>query len=255
MIVSVERGILVSHRSIPDTARPCLWVSAGLLTYGLCDRDFECERCPLDAALRRGEPLQDRECGGLVAPSRHAGDFPEDRRYTTGHGWVQAGEGQSGGPLRFGLDAFAAATIGRCRGITWNSPGRSLARGETVCRIDLGLGLLWLGAPVRGHLTRENSALQDRPEQLVAEPYTAGWIAEFMAEDMAEVGQLATADVARETSRLDLQRFRRRVAMHLLADDAARVGHTMADGGELLTDLRQMLGGTKYLDIIRELIY
>jgi hypothetical protein len=43
--------------------------------------------------------------------------------------------------------------------------------------------------------------------------------------------------------------------MHLLADDAGRVGRTLADGGEMLTDLRQMLGGPKYLDIIREFIH
>jgi hypothetical protein len=72
---------------------------------------------------------------------------------------------------------------------------------------------------------------------------------------MADVEQLVTAELSRERSRLDLQRFRRRVAMHLLADDAGRVGRTLADGGELLTDLRQMLGGPKYLDIVRELIY
>jgi hypothetical protein len=104
-------------------------------------------------------------------------------------------------------------------------------------------------------LARENQALRDHPEQVVTAPYTEGWIAEFIAEDMAEVEQLVTAELSRERSRLDLQRFRRRVAMHLLADDAGRVGRTLADGGELLTDLRQMLGGPKYLDIIRDLIY
>ena len=104
-------------------------------------------------------------------------------------------------------------------------------------------------------MVRDNQALRDRPEQLVTAPYTEGWIAEFMAEDMADLDQLTPADLSRERTRLDLQRFRRRVAMQLLADDAGRVGRTMADGGELLTDLRQMLGGSKYLDIIRELIY
>ena len=109
--------------------------------------------------------------------------------------------------------------------------------------------------PAAGSVVKENPALQDRPEQLVTASYTEGWIAEFQAEDMADMEQLVPAELARERSRLDLQRFRRRVAMHLLADDAGRVGRTLADGGELLTDLRQMLGGPKYLDIIREFIY
>lgn len=245
----------MSHPVIPDSARACLWMSAGLLTYRLCDRDFDCERCSLDAALRRGDPLGSRDHEALLAPNHGTGDFPEDCRYTAGHSWVQIMAGQDGGRLRFGLDTFAAAIIGRCSGVTWNPPGRLLAHGEAVCRLDLGLGALWIGAPVRGSVVKENPALRDRPEQLVTAPYTEGWIAEFIAEDMAEVDQLVSAELSRERSRLDLQRFRRRVAMQLLADDAGRVGRTLADGGELLTDLRQMLGGPKYLDIVRELIY
>jgi glycine cleavage system H lipoate-binding protein len=246
---------MMSHPVIPDSARPCLWMSAGLLTYRLCDRDFDCERCPLDAALRRGELVGSRDHEALLAPDRDTSDFPEDRRYTAGHGWVQVLEGQGGGRLRLGLDTFAAAIIGRCGGIAWNPPGRSLAQGDPICRLDLGLGAMWIGAPLAGFVVKENPALQDHSEQLVTASYTEGWIAEFQAGDMAGMEQLVPAELARERSRLDLQRFRRRVAMHLLADDAGRVGRTLADGGELLTDLRQMLGGPKYLDIIREFIY
>lgn len=28
-------------------------MAAGLIAYRLCDREFDCERCPLDIALRR----------------------------------------------------------------------------------------------------------------------------------------------------------------------------------------------------------
>ena len=134
----------MSHPVLPDSARPCLWMSAGLLTYRLCDRDFDCERCPLDAALRRGDLLGSRDHEALLAPNHDPSDFPEDRRYTAGHSWVQVVDGQDGGRLRFGLDTFAAAIIGRCSGVTWNLAGRSLACGDEVCRLDLGIGALWI---------------------------------------------------------------------------------------------------------------
>ena len=94
----------MSHPVSPDSVRPCLWMSAGLLTYRLCDRDFDCEGCPLDSALRRGDLLGNRDREALLTPNRDADDFPEDRRYTTGHCWVQVIEGQDGGKFRFGLD-------------------------------------------------------------------------------------------------------------------------------------------------------
>jgi len=65
---------------------------------------------------------------------------------------------------------------------------------------------MWIGAPLAGSVVKENPALQDLPEQLVTAPYTEGWIAEFQAEDMADMKQLVPAELARERSRLDLQR-------------------------------------------------
>jgi hypothetical protein len=31
----------------------CVWMDAGVVNYKLCDRGFDCERCPLDQALHR----------------------------------------------------------------------------------------------------------------------------------------------------------------------------------------------------------
>lgn len=31
---------------------PCVWMSAGLVAFKLCDREGECESCPFDQAMR-----------------------------------------------------------------------------------------------------------------------------------------------------------------------------------------------------------
>jgi hypothetical protein len=49
---------------IGDERRPargperCVWMQAGVVGYKLCDREFDCDRCPFDAALR-GEAARD----------------------------------------------------------------------------------------------------------------------------------------------------------------------------------------------------
>ncbi len=35
----------------PDELR-CVWMSAGILSYQLCDRAFDCDHCALDQAMR-----------------------------------------------------------------------------------------------------------------------------------------------------------------------------------------------------------
>jgi glycine cleavage system H protein len=238
--------------SVRERAHVCVWMSAGVLTYRLCDRGFDCDRCPLDAALRGGLAAGAR-FETLLAPSRDARLFPDDRRYTAGHSWVQRLGGQNGRLLRFGLDAFAAAVVGRCGEVAWRAPGRTVGRGETVCHIDLGLGALPIGAPLPGAVVSENAALKSNPAFLVTEPYSEGWILEMSPADPAEVDGLMTADAAREKARDDLQRFRRRIALQLLAD--TKVGRTMADGGEAIADLRQVVGGPAYSQFLREFIH
>jgi len=33
-------------------APACIWMQAGVIRFWLCDRDYDCQNCPLDAALR-----------------------------------------------------------------------------------------------------------------------------------------------------------------------------------------------------------
>jgi hypothetical protein len=44
----------------------CVWMRAGVIRFWLCDRDFDCENCPLDAALRGTRPRPEQ-----AVPHRH----------------------------------------------------------------------------------------------------------------------------------------------------------------------------------------
>jgi hypothetical protein len=49
-------------RQDPPDALPCVWMSAGLVAFKLCDREGECEGCPFDRAMREplGRPVRHR---------------------------------------------------------------------------------------------------------------------------------------------------------------------------------------------------
>lgn len=42
----------------------CIWMASGVVTYKLCDFEYNCEACPFDQALREGTPSP--VCGGCV---------------------------------------------------------------------------------------------------------------------------------------------------------------------------------------------
>ncbi|HET8645551.1 MAG TPA: glycine cleavage system protein H [Vicinamibacteria bacterium] len=222
---------------------PCIWMSAGLVRYKLCDRDFDCEHCPLDAALR-GESSWP---GPAPADAPRALDFPPDRRYSPGHLWVAP---RPHGEVGTGVDAVAAALLGTARGVRWSACGR-VQRGEVVATLDLPYGLLPIAAPVGGRRFHGNEALDRAPSLLASDPYGEGWL--FAMAGAGDDGLLDPAAAAAQ-ARLDLRHFRRRAALLLLAE-ASALGATLPDGGEALTDLRHMLGPRRYLELVRELVH
>jgi glycine cleavage system H protein len=228
-------------------------MSAGLVTYKVCDRQFECGHCPLDAGLREGTVVSVHGEGRLP-PRRTAGVFPHDRRYGSGHCWLKAVGPLDDGRHRLGLDAFAAAIIGHCDRVRWKVSPRAVPQDEAICLIDLGLGALPMRAPIRGVVVDGNPSLDREPGLLVTSPYDDGWILEFQVLEVADLGALMAAEVARTKARMDLRRFRRRIAVQLFADEQV-MEEIAAEDEELTADLRQMLGGAFYLDLLRELIH
>jgi glycine cleavage system H protein len=220
----------------------------------LCDRDFDCDHCPLDAALRR-HPVAGRADEQAENAHRNGEDFPDDRRYTPGHWWIHVQPHGDGDLVRCGLDIFATTIIAHCDGIVRRCSHQQLAAGDPVCEIDFGLGRLQLRAPLEGAVSGWNSSLFDHPGQLVDSPYDQGWIMELTSVDRSSLERLVSAPAMRQKSQFDMQRFRRQIATRALADEVSALGTTAADGGHLVTDLRYLLGGTGYVEMVGELIY
>lgn len=242
----------MSRVSTNQQTLPCIWMSAELLSYKLCDRDLDCEHCPLDAALR-GPTWQASRRTSLLSVSEVTKSFPDDRLFSPGHSWVHLHNPCDERVVRFGLDAFAATIIGQCCKVTGPDVGLEKGPGEDLCEIDVGLGVLTVSAPVGASVVAKNKRLESDPSQLVTDPFGDGWIADLQVHEPSQLVSLSGARRAREQTRMDLRRFRRRVALQLLADTEG-IGPCLPDGGEL-ADLRQILAGNAYLNLVRELIH
>jgi glycine cleavage system H protein len=239
---------LAGLRVLPEGAQPCVWMTAGLLTYKLCDRDLDCEHCALDAALR-GERLPVSPGRASRPPAAWA--FPDDRRYGRTHLWAQA---IPQGGVRLGVDALAAGLLGDVRAVVLPDVGTALRSGKSAVRFEVLGGSVILGIPTTGVVTATNSTLASHPDLVVAEPYTAGWLLEhsaptFPVGDRVD-GLLSARDTAQEAA-LALRRLWRRIAMELLAG-TAQAEAALADWGGRLAGLRQILDGPRYLELVTE---
>jgi len=217
-------------------------MTAGLVSWKLCDRDFDCEHCPLDEALRGGGVRPHS------APLHEAAtdmEFPDALRYHRLHGWVaDVGDGRA----RVGLDALAVRMLDRLTSIVLPAPDSRVEQGRTACWVADDAELIPLCAPLSGTVVATNHLVQEHPGIVGASPYDRGWLYEIEGPETGSPEGMLSAAQMRTRAGAQMRQLNRRVCASLAPD--ARVGVTMADGGVRLHDLRKVLGVSRYHRLI-----
>ena len=236
---------------IPPEELRCVWMTAGVLAYQLCNRTLDCDNCPLDAAITRRFTSRVPGTEEEHAILAHAAllQIPEEGyHYSRNHWWARRVEGER---VRLGIEADLAQALLAVKTIVFPSPGQRARKGQTCIWVVVEGGTLPLEAPLDGVVRKVNHDLVSKPHLLRLEPYGDGWLCELEADAPDAISEdLFTAGVARPKFAADRKRF-------LTSLDGARrgkrpaVGRTLADGGEKLRNFSEILGPSRYFAIVR----
>jgi len=146
---------------------PCVWVTAGVLSYRPCDREYECEDCPLFLALRgtapgagadRGEPVLNDAAGRYLAALGAGCTLHLDRAYSAEGLWL---EPEPSGDVRVGLDDYTRRLLQPLDGVVLPRVGVWLQHGAPCAWLERGRLAVPLRSPVAGEVleVRERPAL------------------------------------------------------------------------------------------------
>jgi glycine cleavage system H protein len=246
----------------------CVWVNAGVLNYKLCDRAFECEQCPLDAALRDHASgyLDDDatltetmiafpDWEQLPAESRpllepfHAIPLCSNARYSAHHIWVRL---LGSGMVRMGLDSFAAALLPDDAQLVTVAHKTQLREGEAFGWVYAWNRTLPLPSPVAGNVVCRNGGRVETIGKVRENPYRAGSLLSISPA----AGALATARVYSPTTHSKrIQRNCRSIAARVArAMPKSELGVCLNDGGQPVISLEQMFGTERYWKLVTRLI-
>jgi glycine cleavage system H protein len=235
---------------IPPQESKCVWMTAGILSYQLCDRAFDCEECALDVALRQRftqhQPKVDR--GKVPAVVKPQEDSGAGVLFGRKHLWVKR-KGDS--KVRLGIEPGMASVLVSPMAIVLPALGAAIARNKACSWIVLGGGTLPMISPITGQVVATNGMLAEHPHAVCASPLDEGWLFELAVSmvDLDDADVLATADVARFYAE-DEGPLRQ-----LLATEVQK---TESEGSQVHTDhrraierLSEKLGPTEYLKLLR----
>lgn len=252
---------------------PCVWVLSGVLSYRLCDRDYDCEHCELHHALsgdkghssckRRSVLTEGSSAGSYLSDSWEAAAAGAhlshllsgcrlylDRPYCPPHFWLtQTAEDL----VTVGLDGTLLRFLQPVKRIVLPSPGIRLDRKQPCGWIAREHIAVPLRMPIAGEVVETNERYVE-----AAQPWTLeerdDWLFRIRpSEPLADVDSLLTDEdtLAWHAERLGVVR---RYLMAVLAPEVpAGLGTVMADGGAPELRLEEVLGTEDYRNLIREI--
>ncbi len=240
------------HHIVPPNELCCVWMTAGILSYQLCDREFECDDCPLDAAmrkhfLRRGHAVEAKPRSAPAAAPQQS--LREGYRYSNNHCWIRQAAHNL---FQIGLEPGLSRVLLAPRAVVYPTIGQMLHKGQTCLWVVMEGGTLPCESPCEGVVRATNRQLTENPHLIQSQPFDEGWLLELQVEDAAgQTAGLLDADQVRPAYAASESRFRELLegALH---KGQPSVGTTLADGGQLLQNIADLLGPSRYFSIVRK---
>jgi glycine cleavage system H lipoate-binding protein len=233
-----------SHNIANDAPVKCVWMLAGVVDYKLCDRDYDCDRCPFDQAFRddahaarsaQRQPMQN----GLPAINDVEGyEVAPMLFYHPAHVWARI---EDKGSVRIGLDDFGQKLAGRIYSVDLPEKGSRVESGHSCWRINHHAGETALASPVAGTIQFTNANISQHPSLINSDPYGDGWAVVVEPTRLGDcLKQLYYGRKVELWYQCDIGRLYQAMS-DLLLKSIPSVGATMQDGGSRVGDFKSLL--------------
>lgn len=250
-----------STRNLPEGHMQCVWMLAGIIDYKLCDREYECEQCPFDQAIRGRVPSPPvADAGDRGASSTWGGRVGRfavsgftvlgTLFYTPAHVWVRV---ERGGHVRVGLDDFGQKLVGRVYAVSLPRPGTRVNPKSRSWGIAHLAGETSLKIPVSGMVREVNGTLAQQPSLVNRDPYGQGAAMVIEPKSLLETlkGTYYGPEVERWYQR-EIERLRRQ--LREFCEPQPDLGPTLPDGGVHLENLSHLISAANLRRVVESFL-
>ena len=121
-------------------------------------------------------------------------EYPDDLKYLNSHEYIRL----EGDLATIGISAFAVNQLGDIVFLELPEVGETLVKGEDFGTVESVKAVETLYTPVTGTVVERNDDIVESPENLVDDPYGAGWLLKVRVDNPSEVDDALSAAAYRE---------------------------------------------------------
>ncbi|MBC8185799.1 glycine cleavage system protein H [candidate division KSB1 bacterium] len=273
---------------IPQSDKKCVWMEAGIVSYKICDRDFQCETCPLDIGLKGDDNFslnyptkknkraqkdnknkraqKDNKNERAQKDNKNQKNFSIDDsscerffRYkldekcfvNSGHCWTKV---LNKNTVRIGIDDIVATALGSIDDVILPSPGEKITRGSSCGQVIQFEHIFSIVSPVCGKVLNVNTELVSIPNQVTLDPLNKGWLLDIKPENLEQdLKYCRSGDALLSWYLKEIKWLESNLAMGFQQENS-NIGITLTDGGEISRNLRNYLPKDNYRRLILSML-
>ncbi|MEY4590353.1 MAG: glycine cleavage system protein [Pseudomonadota bacterium] len=122
--------------------------------------------------------------------------IPAELKYASSHEWARL---EADGTITVGITDHAQAALGDVVFAESPALGSQVVAGKEAGVVESVKAASDIYAPVSGEVIAVNAVLEDAPETINSEPYSAGWFFKIKPSNLAELDALLTAEAYQAT--------------------------------------------------------
>lgn len=111
-------------------------------------------------------------------------------RYTEQHEWVKV----EGDVALIGITDFAQNALGDVTFVELPALDQEVQKGDDIVVVESTKAASDVYAPVSGKIVDVNSAIEDEPEAINADPFNRGWLVKIQISDPSEIEALMSPE-------------------------------------------------------------
>ncbi len=244
----------------------CIWMSAGVVNYKLCDLKFDCESCEFNRVMQgvmpqlQQQPGKEKKSNGIenhpelyrcLASILEGCKIHLDRYYHHSHFWLK---GIDQNTVSIGLDPLSFKVAYPVKRIILPEVGESVHKGQLIGWIVRKETTIPLYSPLQGEIIKVNPLFLLQGADVVQRDDSYLFI--MHAEDVMSAvkkscGSIGNTDIfGRKIS--TIKTF---LQKSLGTSDAAGIGITIGDGGTYEKDIENIIGIKLYQEMIYTLFH
>lgn len=263
----IDEKINIDSKFDSSNDAKCVWMDAGVVSYKLCDLEFDCEHCAYDRIIRSNISSEIVNGNYKTSGNEKAMNYSDQAKilidklidseinptyyYSKNHICLCKDED---GAVLIGIDNLLAKILTYINCIVLMPVGELVRQRKSFCWLIQKGKTLTLYAPVNGTVVQNNSFVANSPDQIRTSDLKKSWLTKIRLNKDSRLDDFYTGEEAQIWFQNEMKRTKD-AFYEIIREQRLITSPTQFDGGIFCTSLSEIIPNAEYWKFLRNLCF